>query len=117
RATGAIDESGRPEAVVEEILPRRTLLTRADSFKARESHPIVANADQMLIVASVAYPKVKWGLIDRMIIAAHSGGLTPTICLNKVDWREKEPEEYEFAHAALAHYSVMQIPVIETSVE
>jgi ribosome biogenesis GTPase / thiamine phosphate phosphatase len=117
RPTGVTDESGRPEAVVEEALPRRTLLTRADSFKARESHPIVANAEQMLIVASLAYPKVKWGLIDRMIIAAQSGGLTPIVCLNKLDWREQEPEEYEFAHAALTHYAVMQIGVIETSVE
>jgi len=117
RATGSINESGKPEAVVEEILPRRTLLTRADSFKAREAHPIVANADQMLIVASLAYPKVKWGLIDRMIIAAQSGGLTPIVCLNKLDFRQSEPEEYEFAHDALKHYAVMQIPVMETSVD
>src|SRR3954471_5342633 len=117
RLTGRINESGKPEAVVEEILTRRTLSTRADSFKAREPHPIVANAEQMLIVASVAYPKVKWGLIDRMLIAAESGGLRPIICLNKVDWREKEPEEYEFAHAALEHYTSMQIRVVETSVE
>jgi ribosome biogenesis GTPase len=117
RATGAINESGKPEAVVEEILTRRTLLTRADSFKAIEAHPIVANAEQMLIVASLAFPKVKWGLIDRMIIAAQSGGLAPIVCLNKIDFREQETEEYEFAHAAMKHYAVMQIRVMETSVE
>jgi ribosome biogenesis GTPase len=117
RPTGVTDESGRPEAVIEEVLPRRTLLTRADSFKAMESHPIVANAEQMLIVASMAYPKVKWGLIDRMLIAAQAGGLTPIICLNKIDFREKEPDEYEFAHEALKHYATMEIPVMETSVE
>jgi ribosome biogenesis GTPase len=117
RPTGAKDESGRPEGVIEEILPRRTLLTRADSFKAIEAHPIVANAEQMLIVASLAFPKVKWGLIDRMIIAAQSGGLTPIICLNKTDFRDAEPGEYEFAHAVLEHYTVMQIQVMETSVE
>ena len=117
RATGVTDESGRPEAVIEEVLPRRTLLTRADSFKAIESHPIVANAEQMLIVASMAYPKVKWGLIDRMLIAAQAGGLTPIICLNKIDFREQEPDEYEFAHEALKHYATMEIPVMETSVE
>src|SRR3954462_5316472 len=41
------------EAVIEQILPRRTVLTRADSFKGLEQHPIVANAAQMLIVASL----------------------------------------------------------------
>jgi ribosome biogenesis GTPase len=117
RPTGVTDESGRPEAVIEEVLPRRTLLTRADSFKAIEGHPIVANAEQMLIVASMAYPKVKWGLIDRMLISAQAGGLTPIICLNKIDFRDKEPEEYEFAHEALKHYATMEIPVLETSVE
>ena len=82
-----------------------------------EAHPIVANAEQMLIVSSVAYPKAKWGLVDRMIIAAQSGGLTPIVCLNKIDWREKEPDEYDVAHAALEHYAVMQIRVMETSIE
>jgi ribosome biogenesis GTPase len=74
-----------PEAVIEQILPRKTVLTRADSFKAIEQHPIVANAGQMLIVASLKLPKVKWGLIDRMLIAAQSGGLTAILCVNKVD--------------------------------
>jgi ribosome biogenesis GTPase / thiamine phosphate phosphatase len=117
RATGVTDESGRPEAVIEEVLPRRTLLTRADSFKAQESHPIVANAEQMLVVASVAKPTVKWGLIDRMLIAAEAGGLSPIVCLNKLDLRESEPEEYEFAEKVLAHYATLQITVIRTSVE
>ncbi|MDB5303498.1 MAG: Ribosome small subunit-stimulated GTPase EngC [Phycisphaerales bacterium] len=74
-----------PEAVIEQILPRQTVLTRADSFKALEQHPIVANARQMLIVASLKMPNVKWGLIDRMLIAAQSGGITPILCVNKVD--------------------------------
>jgi ribosome biogenesis GTPase / thiamine phosphate phosphatase len=117
RATGVTDESGRPEAVVEEVLPRRTLLTRADSFKAREAHPIVANADQMLIVASLAFPKVKWGLIDRMLVAAEAGGLSPIVCVNKMDCRGKEPKEYEVAMAALEHYATLQIVTVQTSVE
>src|SRR5207248_2669395 len=74
-----------PEAVIEQALPRQTVLTRADSFKGVEQHPIVANAEQMLVVASLREPRVKWGLIDRMIVAALSGGLRPIICLNKVD--------------------------------
>ena len=34
RSIGTADERGRPEAVIEQALPRRTVLTRADSFKA-----------------------------------------------------------------------------------
>ena len=61
------------------------MLTRADSFKRTSQHPIVANAEQMLIVASLRLPGVKWGLVDRMIVAARVGGLRPIICLNKMD--------------------------------
>jgi putative ribosome biogenesis GTPase RsgA len=50
------------------------VLTRADSFKGIEQHPIVANAGQMLIVASLREPTVKWGLIDRMLVAAQAAG-------------------------------------------
>jgi ribosome biogenesis GTPase len=117
RDTGATSEAGQPEAVIEHVLPRKTLLTRADSFKARESHPIVANAEQMLIVASLAQPRVKWGLIDRMIVAARAGGLEPIFCLNKIDLRDEEPKESEFADQALAHYASLKVPVIQTSVE
>jgi ribosome biogenesis GTPase len=120
RATGSTDDQGRPEAVIEEIVPRETLLTRADSFKAIESHPIVANAEQMLIVASVALPSVKWGLIDRMLIAAKGGGLRPIVCMNKVDLAEKNDSTRAAmaeAEAALAHYEAMAIQTLQTSVE
>src|SRR4051812_19251531 len=89
-ASGA-DPDAPPEGGIEQILPRATVLTRADSFKATTQHPIVANAQQMLIVASLRLPRVKWGLVDRMIVAARSGGLHPIVCLNKVDLAEPDP--------------------------
>jgi ribosome biogenesis GTPase len=105
------------QGVIEQILPRATLLTRADSFKGIEQHPIVANAQQMLIVASLAYPRVKWGLIDRMLVAARAGGLEPILCLNKIDFRDEKPKEWQFAEAALAHYATIGVATIQTSVE
>jgi ribosome biogenesis GTPase len=119
RATGSTDEQGRPEAVIEEILPRGTILTRADSFKQIESHPIVANAEQMLIVASIAQPAVKWGLVDRMIVAARGGGLRPIVCLNKVDLAESDPKVRAAlgdAEDVLRHYEALSIQTLETSV-
>lgn len=118
RALPALNEGGRPEAVIEQILPRQTVLTRADSFKQQLQHPIVANAEQMLIVASVAHPYVKWGLIDRMIIAAQAGGLRPTICLNKVDLVDHDKvakKEMPFAQEALTHYATVGVPSIHAS--
>jgi ribosome biogenesis GTPase / thiamine phosphate phosphatase len=119
RPTEITHESGRPEAVIERIEPRDTILTRADSFKGQLQHPIVANAQRMLIVASVAQPIVKWGLIDRMIIAAQAGALRPAICLNKVDLVESDESarrELEFASEALAHYASLDVPSFRASV-
>lgn len=114
------DEAGSPQGVIEQILPRKTVLTRADSFKAIESHPIVANAEQMLIVVSLHQPEVKWGLVDRMIVAAQSGGLRPIVCLNKVDLSEREPKDVDedsvFAEQVLRHYESLGVSTIRTSV-
>lgn len=118
--TGTMHETGYPEAVIEHIEPRRTVLTRADSFKAIEQHPIVANAEQMLIVVSLWAPFPRWGLIDRMLVAAQAGSLVPIVCLNKIDLADSDPEarqQMDFAQIALAHYASLGIATVQTSVE
>jgi ribosome biogenesis GTPase len=45
----------------------------------------VANADQLLIVASWQDPALWPELIDRYLITAERNGLVPIICVNKVD--------------------------------
>ncbi|HQY87276.1 MAG TPA: ribosome small subunit-dependent GTPase A, partial [Tepidisphaeraceae bacterium] len=111
-------EPGAPQATVEAMLERKTILCRADSFKAQRAWPIVANADQMLIVASVVKPRIKWGLIDRMIVAAQSGNLAPIICLNKVDLASDENPRESIAEARerLAFYKTIGVENFETSV-
>jgi ribosome biogenesis GTPase len=123
RDLGLVDEQGRPQGVIEQVLPRDTLLTRADSFKGTEQHPIVANAQQMLIVASLHQPEVKWGLIDRMIIAAQGGKLRPIVCLNKIDLQPAAHDTQDTSEdgpidpdQALAHYQKLGISTLKTSV-
>lgn len=119
RETGAVDERGRPEAVIEQVLPRTTLLTRSDSFKGIEQHPIVANAEQMLIVASILEPRVKWGLVDRMLVAARAGGLVPVVCLNKMDLARGREGDREVAAAleVLAYYDALGVRTLRTSLD
>jgi ribosome biogenesis GTPase len=120
RDTESRDEIGRPEALVEQILPRQTILTRADSFRGTGEHPIVANAQQMLIIVSILRPRVKWGLVDRMLIAAQSGGLTPLVCLNKIDLAEKDEasqSEYAAAQEVLHHYETLGITTFRISAD
>jgi ribosome biogenesis GTPase len=111
RDLGLVDEQGKPQAVIEQVLPRSSILTRSDSFKGIEQHPIVANAQQMLIVASAKDPTVRWGLVDRMLIAAQGGNLKPIICLNKIDLGLDDSSQQ-----ALDHYKSMDLHTLTTSV-
>jgi ribosome biogenesis GTPase len=126
RDIGRLDSAGRTEAVIEAVEPRRTVLTRTESFKGVNQQPIVANAEQMLIVAAVTEPPVKWGLVDRMIVAARSGGLVPIVCLNKVDLAvptrrivpiESANDETVDPIAALDYYLSLGIQTLRTSVD
>jgi ribosome biogenesis GTPase / thiamine phosphate phosphatase len=105
----------QPDAVIEQVLDRKTVLTRADSFNSNVQHPIVANAEQMLIVASLRSPRVKWGLVDRMIVAAQGGGLRPIVCLNKIDAAQRGGERDE-ALEILGYYRSMKVEALATSV-
>jgi ribosome biogenesis GTPase len=71
-----------PEGIIERIEPRHSVLSRTVRGK---QHVIVANVDQMIIVASAAEPRLKPGLIDRFLISAEKTKLRPIICINKID--------------------------------
>jgi len=59
-------------------------------FASHLQQVIVANADQLLIVASWREPAVWLELIDRYLIAAERHNLSPVICVNKVDLAKDE---------------------------
>ncbi|MGN0996835.1 MAG: ribosome small subunit-dependent GTPase A [Candidatus Ventricola sp.] len=65
---------GEENGWLEEILPRKSVIER----------PSVANADMlMLVVASVPQPDML--LVDKLILRAAQGGMTPALCVNKID--------------------------------
>ena len=79
---------GEDNGWLEEILPRKSMMER----------PSVANADMlMLVVASVPQPDMM--LIEKLILRAARGNMTPALCVNKIDLGEelaqKIREEYE----------------------
>lgn len=117
RPSGHVHETGLPEAAIEQVLPRKTVLLRQDSFHKQRVDPIVANAEQMLIVTSILQPNVKWGLVDRMLIAAESGGLTPIVCLNKIDLAPPDSPQLAEADEVLAHYQSLGLSTLKTSAD
>ena len=65
---------GGEDGWLEEILPRRSVMER----------PSVANADiLMLVVAGVPQPDML--LVDKLILRAAQGNMTPALCVNKID--------------------------------
>jgi ribosome biogenesis GTPase / thiamine phosphate phosphatase len=70
------------EGFIERIEPRHGILSRTS--KGRQ-HVIVANVDQLLIVASAAEPTLKPNLIDRFLVTAEKARIRPIICINKID--------------------------------
>jgi ribosome biogenesis GTPase len=77
-----VENSDPKEGLIERVEPRHGCLCRA--VRGRQQ-VLVANVDQLAIIASVAEPRLKPNLIDRLLVAAEKGGVRPLICLNKID--------------------------------
>jgi ribosome biogenesis GTPase len=78
-------------ARIVEVDPRTTLLRRSADDDDPVERPLVANADQLVIVVSVANPEPRPRLIDRCLVAAYDAGLRPLLCLTKTDLADPEP--------------------------
>lgn len=74
---------GEPVGVIERVADRKSHLSRRD--RRKREHAIVANADQLMAVVSVAQPRLRPHLVDRYLVAAMKGNLEPLLCFNKVD--------------------------------
>lgn len=97
--------------IIEQVLPRRSALTRQDVFLKHLRQVVVANADQVLIVASWREPVIWLELIDRYLIAARRSGLGAVVCVNKVDLAESLAE----VDGAMQPYRELGFEVIKAS--
>ncbi|HEY0904911.1 MAG TPA: ribosome small subunit-dependent GTPase A [Marmoricola sp.] len=64
---------------------RVTVLRRTADDTDPVERVIVANADQLVIVAALADPEPRPRLIDRALVAAYDAGMDPLLCLTKAD--------------------------------
>jgi ribosome biogenesis GTPase / thiamine phosphate phosphatase len=86
-----------------EVEERSTVLRRTADDDDPYERPIVANADQLVIVTALADPPPRTGMIDRILVAGYDAGLDPLLCLTKADLAG--PEEL------LAQYGPLGVPV------
>ena len=88
---------------VEAVLPRRGILLRG-AFR-NEEKIVAANVDVLVIVAAVADPPLRAGLIDRYLVAAWRGGIEAMLALTKVDlpYDEAEVARVREVYGGLGH--------------
>ncbi|WP_370590235.1 ribosome small subunit-dependent GTPase A [Tessaracoccus sp. SD287] len=98
-------EAGTLARIVE-VTERTTVLRRTADDDDPFERPIVANADQLMIVTALADPPPRVGMIDRMLVAAFDAGIQPILCLTKADLASPD--------ALVAAYQPLDVPVVVT---
>ncbi|OYD69198.1 ribosome small subunit-dependent GTPase A [Rhodococcus sp. OK302] len=88
------DLSGKTDTLARiiRVSERSTVLRRTADDTDPFERIVVANAQQLLIVVALADPPPRTGFVERALVAAYVGGLTPIVCLTKSDL--EPPEEF-----------------------
>ncbi|MBV6760079.1 MULTISPECIES: ribosome small subunit-dependent GTPase A [Rhodococcus] len=95
------DLSGKPDTLarIVRVAERATVLRRTADDTDPYERIVVANAQQLLIVVALADPPPRTGFVERALVAAYAGGLSPVVCLTKSDL--EPPEEFASTFADL----------------
>lgn len=103
------DVSGRAGALarIVRLDERTTVLRRTADDDDPVERVVVANADQLVIVTSVAEPEPRPRLIDRCLVAAYDSGLEPLLCVTKTDLGDSS--------SLLAIYSPLGVATVTTA--
>lgn len=100
-----LQRTSEDQAVIEAILPRKSLLYRSVAHREKL---IAANVTQLIFVVAVE-PSFDDELLARCLVAAHDQDLAPLIVLNKCDLAAQA----ERARAQLAPYRAIGYTVLE----
>ncbi|MGW1782237.1 ribosome small subunit-dependent GTPase A [Streptomyces sp. NPDC002143] len=105
------DLSGKKDTLarIVRIAERTSVLRRTADDDDPFERVIVANADQMAVVTALADPEPRPRLIDRCLVAAFDGGLTPLLVMTKSDLASPDK--------LLELYGHLDIPYVVTSRE
>lgn len=115
-------------ALISEILPRRTSLSRLSPppwpGAARIQQVLAVNIDLIVVVMAAVAPPLKINTIDRYLLLARQAGIDPAVCINKVDQAgidadgaQDERAEREAVFATKANLVGRGVPVVLTSAE
>ena len=106
RLVGDVSGDEGALARIVEVEERRTVLRRTADDDDPVERVIVANADQLVVVAALADPEPRPRLIDRALVAAYDAGLEPLLCMTKADLADPE--------TLLSIYRPLGVPYVVT---
>ncbi|WP_203566319.1 ribosome small subunit-dependent GTPase A [Aestuariimicrobium ganziense] len=104
RLDGDVSGAEGTLARIAEVAERTTVLRRTADDDDPYERPIVANADQLMIVTALADPPPRMGMIDRILVAGYDAGIDPVLCLTKADLAS--PDEL------IAAYAPLDVPIV-----
>jgi ribosome biogenesis GTPase len=106
RLVGDVSGDDGSLARIVSVDERRTVLRRTADDDDPVERVIVANADQLVVVAALADPEPRPRLIDRALVAAYDAGLDPLLCMTKADLADPE--------TLLSVYRPLGVPYVVT---
>lgn len=110
RAALVGDLSGREGTLarIVRIAPRHGELRRSADDDSHTERVVVANVDRLVIVASLIDPPLRYGFVDRCLVAAYDAGVAPVLCLTKTDLAPELVAEVE------TYYSQLELTMVTT---
>jgi ribosome biogenesis GTPase len=90
RVVGDVSGEDGALARIVEVQERTTVLRRTADDDDPVERVLVANADQLVVVTSLADPEPRPRLIDRALVAAFDARMKPLLCLTKADLADPE---------------------------
>jgi ribosome biogenesis GTPase len=82
-------------ASITKILPRTNHMLRRSVKKTGHSHVLAANIDQVMVIATLAFPRTSIGFIDRFLVSAESFRIPQILVFNKKDILDEESLGYQ----------------------
>ncbi|MEU6249832.1 ribosome small subunit-dependent GTPase A [Glycomyces sp. NPDC047010] len=104
------DLTGNPGTLarIVRIEERHGELRRSADDENATERVVVANVDRLVVVASTVDPPLRYGFVDRCLVAAYDAGVAPILCLTKNDLAPTMVEEVR------AYYSQLDLTIVAT---
>ncbi len=90
-----IEDENEQRGIISGIEPRDNYIVRASVHKTAHAHILAANIDQVIVIATLTFPRTSLGFIDRVLITAESFRIPAVIIFNKQDLFDDETKQYQ----------------------